>query len=231
MKYGNKGMDLEEEEPFFLDRFVISSNSSFTQIWKFFLIILSMMSSFHYAYMAAFLLNLDDEGTTQFFNFDLFYNIVFAVDLVLNFLFELYDQKSEYYERRFLVISEQYLRGRFLTDFVTVLPLYHLFKFFKHGRLFFLIKLTRLMRGIELLDTAVIMGSLKDVVKGHITSIIKSGDEDKANDKINNHNFISHIVVAGYVVKMLKLIIIMCCISYLFGICWYILGTIELDYP
>ena len=73
----------EEEEPFFLDKYVIPTNSIFAQIWKLLLIILSMMSSFHYAFAAAFLEHVSPESKENFLSWDLAYNVIFAVDLVL----------------------------------------------------------------------------------------------------------------------------------------------------
>ena len=147
----------DQEEPNCLDRFVIPSNSIFSQTWKVFALFLSMTSSFHYAFAAAFFLDISEEEKEYFLLFDLVYNIIFAADLLLNFWFALYNPSADKDEDRFPVIAEAYLRGRFLTDFITVLPMYRLFSFARHARLLFLLKLTRLYRGIQLLDTAVIL--------------------------------------------------------------------------
>lgn len=114
-------------------------------------------------------------------------------------------------------------------DFITVLPMYRILSgFIKRARFFLLLKLTRLYRGIQLLDTAMILRQLKSAVKRHLDTIVASGDKE-ANDRTNNHNYIGHIVLIGHLIRTLKLIIIMLVVSYLFAIAWYIFCGVVLE--
>lgn len=66
------------------------------------------------------------------------------------------------------------------------------------------------------------------MVRRRIERLIET-DKDTAEDRRVNNNFISQIVLFGHFVSITKLIIIMSCLSYLFGIAWYIFTSIEYD--
>lgn len=93
-----------------------------------------------------------------FYQFDIWYNIIFAFDLVLQFFFEYHDPSTDHVEKRFKMLAKRYLQGSFPVDFITVLPLYRLLsEHIPYARLLFLMKLSRLYRGIQLLNTVVIL--------------------------------------------------------------------------
>ena len=67
---------------------VISTSSVWYQIWKVFIIILSFSSSFHYAFMAAFDSTEEGNHSLKTNYFELSYEFLFGVDMVLNFFAE-----------------------------------------------------------------------------------------------------------------------------------------------
>ena len=87
---GHKGIRVREEvvdesekEKSCFDSFVISNENLFAQVWPTLAIILSLTSSLHYAYAAAFIDEVTEQEREEFYRFDLAYNIIFAFDLVL----------------------------------------------------------------------------------------------------------------------------------------------------
>lgn len=192
-----------------------------------------MISSFHYAFMAAYV-KFGDRGfidDSQFANYDIMYNVFFVVDLIMQFFIYKPNIGEDEDVKTQLELASEYFFGGFFLDFITVMPLYHIFSgIWKQARILYLIKLVRLYRGIQLLNTSAIMGFLKGLVERHINNIISSGDIEKANDREHDRNYIRHIVLAGHVVRTLKLVIILSSISYLFALIWYIICSTELDF-
>lgn len=66
-----------------LDRFVIGHNSFLGSTWPMFAVVLSLTSSLHYAYYAAFIEEFSPMDKESFYSFDLAYNIIFFFDLIL----------------------------------------------------------------------------------------------------------------------------------------------------
>lgn len=120
------------------------------------------------------------------------------------------------------------MRGRFILDFITILPLYKvLHPYIEFSRLFYMIKLIRLYRGLELLNTKEFMRHIKQYTLGKIKKVIRK-HPNRAKDKTINHNHIQRIVLTSYIVRTLKLLIITCSFSYFFGLFWYIFCDIRL---
>ena len=136
---------------------------------------------------------------------------------------------SDEVERRFKVLALWYLQGRFILDFITMLPLYRIFAdITDYARLFYLIRVTRLYRGLELLNTQSLMKKVKSMVNKRINHII-GNDQYAAIDKIKDQNYISVIVVFSYSIRIFKLLVILISMSYFTGLFWYIFAEIQLD--
>ena len=73
---------IDSEDSIF-DRFVINHNSFLGSTWPMFAVVLSLTSSLHYAYYAAFIEELSLKEKESFYAYDLAYNIIFFFDLLL----------------------------------------------------------------------------------------------------------------------------------------------------
>jgi hypothetical protein len=140
---------------------------------------LCILSSFLYAYCAAFRLDVEtssyqyetkDEDTCtvtnpgHFTELNVYYfNLVqviiegiFLIDLGFEFILEYTDEATNLPVRDIATISLRYLKGGFIEDAIPLIP-WNWFVKFKYSRIFFLIKCFRLKETFDLLDTGKFM--------------------------------------------------------------------------
>jgi len=110
--------EIEEEEDFYYNRFVIRTSNLAFQIWKVIIIIISFISSFDYVRMAAF----DEEAEYDYYA-DLVYQLIFSIDLVINFFTEHHYSNTKMSELNLKKIMINYLQGRFFLDLLALFPL------------------------------------------------------------------------------------------------------------
>ena len=150
-------------------------------MWKIFIIFISFFSSFHYAFMAAF----DGKGAPvrKLNTFELFYESLFLVSIVMNLITEYNYPASQKIERKINKIILIYLRGSFAYDVVAILPLRIIFWDLENNyrKLFYLVKLIRLQNGFKYLSHRVFMNEVKKIVQSRIAQIIDK-DNKLAND-------------------------------------------------
>ena len=122
------------------DRLVITMDSHIYQFWKIFVVIVCVLSSLTYAEMAAFGLPSSD---SWLFIATLVFEVIFVVDMIVQFTLEFKPEDQYNTVRDLTEIAKRYLRGRFLIDFIALIPLQYMFVT-KHAHLFLLIKIVRL---------------------------------------------------------------------------------------
>ena len=133
--------------------------------WKYFVILISLISPFQYYYYATFLHLMDDDSVFVFRMIDISYQFIYIIDLILQPFIEFQYPSSGEYERSFKVLIVTYIKGRFLLDFICAIPFYSVFEgFFDFARLFLLTKVIRIYRGVELLNTYVFMSQIKTII-------------------------------------------------------------------
>jgi len=102
---------------------------------------------------------------------------IFLLDFILNFFVEYApDCLDDPPIREFKVISNQYLKGNFMKEFIPLIPL-QLVNLHSLGTLFYLIKLLRLPRGLTLLNVQKFLR----IVKGSILEFQQKNN--KNNDE------------------------------------------------
>ena len=122
------------------DRLVITMDSHIYQFWKIFVVIVCVLSSLTYAEMAAFGLPSSD---SWLFIATLGFEVIFVVDMIVQFTLEFKPEDQYNTVRDLTEIAKRYLRGRFLIDFIALIPFVYMFKT-EHAHLFLLIKIVRL---------------------------------------------------------------------------------------
>ena len=133
------------------DRLIVSPENIFYQIFKGFIVMLCILSSLMYAFFAAFRMDVEGEvsvySPAEIKNFNRFQAIVecmFLIDMVIEFFLEYVDESTTLKVRDISMISVRYLRGEFIYDIFPLIPFNWIFQF-KHSRLLFLVKCSRLM--------------------------------------------------------------------------------------
>jgi len=114
-------------------------------------------SSFYYAYIAAFLDNLNQDGMDLLQYLEKITMLTFIFDLIISFFVDYPYPNSEEVEKSFLKLASMYLRKGFIIDLIPIIPFYIIinltFVDVKYARLAYLLKLLRLPKGIELINT------------------------------------------------------------------------------
>ena len=162
--------------------YIIKTSNTLYQIWKFVIIIMSFVTSFTYAYYAAFLDLMSKEEIEGFESQEIFFTILFTVDIFVNFLTEYRYPMSTDIETDVKKIAIIYIKGRFFWDFLSVIPFKKIFwnMDLKYNKLFYINKLSRLYNGFVLLDYKIYVKELKDMITNNIKRIIKE-DPERAN--------------------------------------------------
>jgi hypothetical protein len=86
------------------------------------------------------------------------------------------------------LIANRYFKDRFFIDFVALLPLNFFIKLQNiYGRLFYLLKVLRLKKGFEILNTADIMKNVKLIYQKRLNNIIKNDPVLAENTYVDNN--------------------------------------------
>ena len=86
------------------------------------MISLSFITSFTYAYYAAFLDYMDDDEKNMLTQQEFLFIPLFTIDIIVNFLTEYHYPMSSDIETDPIKISIIYLKGRFIWDILSVVP-------------------------------------------------------------------------------------------------------------
>ena len=127
-------------------------------------------------------------------------------------------------------ISMNYLKGRFIYDFIPILPLGELIKFEGgYERLFYLIKIIRIGKGLVIFTTQNIMSVFKNYYLKKVKNIIKN-DPARANNMLEDNNNITTLLMIYYAVQITRLVLIILNVSFFLGIFWYITCDLMRDF-
>ena len=73
---------------FITNHLIISTSSAFYQLWKFMMILMNFVSSFHYAYAASVLDQVEEHEKNAFESYNYLYQAAFVLDMVFKVLVE-----------------------------------------------------------------------------------------------------------------------------------------------
>lgn len=142
---------LEQKKHFECSKFIIMSHQSyFSLTWGFIDIILSLVSSYFYAWLAVF---YDDLISDSAFNsYQMFFEIFFLFGMIKSFITDYIEDGEIVPVRDLIKIGQRYInRGSFLLDFITIFPFpYVLRNYIRKSKVFFLFKLGRMIKGVQL---------------------------------------------------------------------------------
>ncbi len=105
---------------------------------------------------------MDEHDLVTFNIMEWVYTILFTIDFVLQFFVEYKYPSSTVVETDLKKLCFIYLRGRFLFDFLSIIPLYKMLNWYdvtdmSKSKLAYLIKISRLYNGFSLLDYKIYM--------------------------------------------------------------------------
>ena len=154
------------------DCFIISQKNKPYQLFEMFVSLLCMLSSFNYAYLAAFRMHKELNETIM--SIWILYELIFFLDIILQFLLEFTSETSSIPVRDLEKIAWNYIYNGFVTDFIAIIPLQIIQLKNNRQNLFFLIKLIRLEKGLRLFDVTDIMKQIKLVFGERILLMIET---------------------------------------------------------
>lgn len=100
-------------------------------------------------------------------------------------------------------------------------------------KLFYIIKIMRLIKGLQVFDVANIMEIIKKQYQKNLDHIIANRPDLAENTLLDNNN-ISRLITINNVLRIFKLVLIILNISYFLGFAWFIVCElsyrINLDY-
>ena len=157
---------------------------------------------------------------------DIFYFIVFLLQIFKNFLTDFTPEGEIMPNRNFVQIANRYLYSNFALDFICIIPIHWMIdNNFNEANYLFFIKTLRLIRGLDLLN----MRKMKKFADSYFRQRIEALKVENpakyhilAEDMFNDHNNIESLMYIGFVGQTLKLVFILLSLSYFGGMLWLI---------
>lgn len=206
-----------------LDMISIPEDNRVYLWWRTLVIFCCLTSSYFYAFMAAF----QDPTPGSFLAWiNVIFEIIFLTSICIQFLVEFTPPGQLTPVKDITQISLRYLKGEFYKDFIPIIPL-QMLNFGGDEKLFYIIKIMRLIKGLQVFDVAQIMVIIKKQYQKKLDHIIEN-DPEKAEDTTSDNNNISRLIAINNILRIFKLVLIILNISYFLGFGWYILC--ELTY-
>lgn len=162
---------------------VISLDNKYYALWKTLEIVINLMSSYFYAYIAAFkVIKYGDSA----FNWMIFYESFFLISLLLKFLVSFIPDGQTIPVKDIVMIAERYIKGNLVVDLIPLLPLPFLPLGGIESHLYF-IKIMRLTQAFKLFNIQRIMAYIIDIHKLKIEILIKHDERvaEETNKDIN----------------------------------------------
>lgn len=141
----------------FVEQIIISDENRLYKLWVVFNMIMCVVSSYFYAYMAAFKAPKPGDDLHHIM---IFFECMFAVDIILKFLKSFTKDGETMPTIDLAKIAQRYLKGQFALDFIPLIPLFSIFTFKGHGHLY-IVKCIRIINGFSLFNVSEMMADIR----------------------------------------------------------------------
>ena len=126
-------------------------------------------------------------------------------------------------------IGTNYLYSKFPLDFITIIPFQYLTLKRNRQYIFYIIKMTRIIRGFHLFDIGNMMQFVKTYYVNRITRLIEEKPALGSNMDADN-NCIELQLFISYTLKTMRLAIVILNIAYLTGVFWLFMVEFVNDF-
>lgn len=123
-------------------------------------------------------------------------------------------------------MSIRYLKSEFLTDLIPIIPL-QIIDLGGNQRFFYLIKIIRLVKGLNVYDVPEIVSKIKFFNNKEIERIIEH-EKEKAEDMTLDQTNIGTISLINYFLKIFRLALLLFNTVYFIGFLWLIICDLHL---
>lgn len=152
----------------FVERIIIADDNKYYKAFVFFNMWICIISSYIYAYMAAFY--APKAGDTLYY-VSLFFELWFLLDITLKFLKSFTKDGETVPTIDLNQIATRYLKGKFVLDFIPLIPVPRIFEF--HGEnQFYIIKCIRIVNGFAAFDVSNIMTDVRKIFSNRLDKVI-----------------------------------------------------------
>lgn len=140
---------------------VVSNECTFVKVWAAIYLFSCFTSPYFYAWVA---LNGFEREERFYTSITIFFESVFAINIMLSFLTDFVPDGELVPERDLGKIADRYWHDGFMQEFIPTFPLTFLVDNSEHKfwRLIYLIKIIRLIKGIEIYDVQLMVDYLKE---------------------------------------------------------------------
>lgn len=204
----------------------ISHQGTFYNFWRALINNLCFVSAFSYAHFAAF-----KHSSENHYMAICGIEFIFLIDFMMTFFVDYKDQMKnhEHVIRDHEKIATRYIQnGSFKIDILALLPVQWLVLERNRQRYLYIFKLIRLKQGLDNMDINKVLRVYKSNQQSQLAEFIEQ-DLVAANCKITDHTRIGRILAMSFILKTLKVIIVIASCSYFFGMAFKILIEIEAD--
>ena len=157
------------------------------------------------------------------------YEAIFFISICLKFLYEYKIEDAEQPPVRDISkIGIRYLKGEFIYDFIPFIPLPEI-NMGGYERLFYLIKIMRLVNGFKVFSVPAIMEKINYFARKKLEDMIEN-DPVEAENTLKDNNKISSLIILKFLIQIFKLIIIILNISYFLGFLWFIYCDLTMEF-
>lgn len=147
--------------------------------------------------------------------------------MLLTFFTDYADETTAKSVRDLGSIATRYLKGDFFMDVLPLIPLAH-FGIGASPQHWYIIKVLRLLTASKVVDTRTIYTKIQGYHMDHLHRIAET-DPILAEDQVLNQNKIDQMINVGFLIKIIKLVLVIGNITYFFGFFWYIFCDLSRD--
>lgn len=203
---------------------VISKDNKIYKLISGFELVLCILSSYYYGYMASFHSKEDEPKVLVWV---LIFEVYFGICFLLNFFVEYYTEDSPLPVRDLGKIAIRYLKNEFIFDLIPLIPAPQYFTFMQgHEKHLYFVKVMRLFKCAEVFEIKRFMDIYKAILKANIDKIIKE-DPMQAEDIHDDIVVITRQIMAGKIFQIVRLAIVILNICYFLGTFWIILCEVS----
>lgn len=164
--------------------FTISPDSAYYKVFGLIVTLSCLTSPYFYAYIAAFRMSSHSNGTIMHIYY--VYESLFLLNMVSQFFLEYQNEYTKQPIKDLGLIAARYLRTEFLSDFIPLIPLQILVMKNNRQNLFFLIKFSRLIKGLRFFDVPKMMTYIKKKYAERLEMLVQSDREFAENKTQDN---------------------------------------------
>ena len=155
--------------------------------------------------------------------------IFFLISMYSNFMTDYLPEGSSEPVRDLQKIAIRYLKGDFFMQFLALIP----FTFFiEIDRVFvhlYLLKVSRAFNAIKFFDVQKIFNNIKMIVRNQTIAMITK-DPLVGEDTSSDHNQVEFLLLVKYMIRTVKLVVIILNFSYFGGLSWLIMCEINSNF-